>query len=92
MNINNTFEYIASEVLENYDMDYVPTNEPTPTKVKRDYTPTVENIDLIAKYGNKSNAIRALNEQGFTRSQIADKLNIRYQHVRNVLGTELKKK
>jgi len=39
----------------------------------------------------KSSRIRYLNEKGYTRAQIAHILNIRYQHVRNVLITPLKK-
>lgn len=38
----------------------------------------------------KSSKIRYLNEQNYTRSQIATILNIRYQHVRNVLITPIK--
>lgn len=47
-------------------------------------------IDLIKKYGTKSQAIRELNAQGKTRKEIATILNIRYQHVRNVLITPIK--
>lgn len=39
----------------------------------------------------KSSKIRTLYFMGHTRSQIAGMLNIRYQHVRNVLITPLKK-
>lgn len=39
----------------------------------------------------KSSKIRQLSSLGLTRSQIASLLNIRYQHVRNVLVTPLKK-
>jgi energy-converting hydrogenase Eha subunit F len=85
-----SFEYIATKELQDYDFDYIAI--PEPTKAKRDYTPTEESVGLIAKYGNKSQAIRALNKEGYSRSQIANMLNIRYQHVRNVLGQELKKK
>lgn len=46
---------------------------------------------LIAKFGNKSNAIRALNSEGKTRSEIAKLLGIRYQHVNNVLNQVLKR-
>jgi hypothetical protein len=51
--------------------------------------PTAE--ELIAKYGNKSNAIRALAAEGKTRSETAKLLGIRYQHVNNVLGQILKR-
>lgn len=47
--------------------------------------------DLIAKWGNKSKAIRGLTSEGKTRSEVAKLLNIRYQHVRNVLITPIKK-
>lgn len=47
--------------------------------------------DYIRKYGTKSNAIRVLTSQGKTRSEIAKMLNIKYQHVRNVQITPIKK-
>jgi AbrB family looped-hinge helix DNA binding protein len=40
---------------------------------------------LTANLPTKSDKIRALDSSGYTRSEIADFLNIRYQHVRNVL-------
>lgn len=46
---------------------------------------------LIKQFGNKSRAIRSLSADGYTRSQIANALGIRYQHVRNVLQTPVKK-
>lgn len=46
---------------------------------------------LIQQHGSKSNAIRYLASQNYTRSQIAKALGIRYQHVRNVLITPIKK-
>lgn len=47
--------------------------------------------EVIAKFGNKSNAIRALSAEGKTRSEIAKILGIRYQHVNNVLKQVLKR-
>jgi len=47
--------------------------------------------ELIAKLGTKSAAIRYLDGEGWKRGDIARKLGIRYQHVRNVLITPLKK-
>lgn len=47
--------------------------------------------ELIAQYGNKSKAIRALNGEGHKTGEIAKMLDIRYQHVRNVLVTPVKK-
>ena len=46
---------------------------------------------LIKHFQTKSAAIRFLNQSGLSRSEIASKLGIRYQHVRNVLITPLKK-
>jgi 3-methyladenine DNA glycosylase/8-oxoguanine DNA glycosylase len=61
--------------------------------------PTVAQIaqmtsdDLIKTFGNgrKSTTIRYLSTVGFSRSQIAKMLNIRYQHVRNTLTEPMKK-
>jgi hypothetical protein len=47
--------------------------------------------DLITKYGNKSKAIRGLHAEGYEKGDIARALDIRYQHVRNVLSQPLKK-
>jgi DNA-binding NarL/FixJ family response regulator len=47
--------------------------------------------ELIEHYTNKSIAIRELFKRGFERKEIAVLLNIRYQHVRNVLVTPVKK-
>jgi DNA-directed RNA polymerase specialized sigma24 family protein len=40
---------------------------------------------------NKSQVIRYLDANGYSRSAIANFLGVRYQHVRNVLVTPLKK-
>lgn len=50
--------------------------------------------DQIAKMltlTSKSNVIRYLASKSYTRSQIAKMLNIRYQHVKNVLDQECKR-
>lgn len=47
---------------------------------------------LLTELKTKSAVIRALHAKNLSRSEIAKLLNIRYQHVRNVLTTELKKK
>ena len=39
----------------------------------------------------KSSKIRLLDSQGFSRSEISRHMKIRYQHVRNVLITPIKK-
>lgn len=43
-------------------------------------------------FTTKSARIRFLNSLGYSRADIARHMNIRYQHVRNVLITPLKKK
>lgn len=45
---------------------------------------------IVALSGNKSNAIRYLTYLGYSRSEIAKKLNIRYQMVNNILTNEAK--
>lgn len=46
---------------------------------------------LLETYKTKSAAIRAMDQEGMTRSEIAKRLDIRYQHVRNVLITPIKR-
>lgn len=52
--------------------------------------PTKESLVELG-YTNKSSMIRYLDSERYTRSQISTILNIRYQHVRNVLITPLKR-
>ena len=47
---------------------------------------------LVAGHMTKSDKIRALADAGYERADIARYLDIRYQHVRNVLVTPVKKK
>lgn len=47
--------------------------------------------ELIAAFGNKSNAIRGLDALGMKPGPIAKKLGIIYQHARNVLKRPLKR-
>lgn len=47
---------------------------------------------LMKEHKTKSAVIRYLSGTGMSRSNIAKTLGIRYQHVRNVLLTPLKKK
>lgn len=44
----------------------------------------------LVKLPTKSSKIRFLNSLDYSRSEIAVELNIRYQHVRNVLITPIK--
>lgn len=46
---------------------------------------------MLGELGTKSAVIRELSAQGYKRADIAKMLNIRYQHVRNVLTQPLKK-
>lgn len=52
-------------------------------------TPEVQKV--IKDAPTKSAAIRQLHSMGLTRGQIAKAMGIRYQHVRNVLITPLKR-
>lgn len=45
----------------------------------------------LATCSSKSNKIRMLLANGWTRGEVAKRLEIRYQHVRNVELTPLKK-
>lgn len=47
--------------------------------------------ELLASLKTKSAMIRKLHADGWTRSKIAAFMQIRYQHVRNVLTQPLKK-
>lgn len=52
---------------------------------------TTYNLDeLMTTYKTKSSVIRFLSSQGKDRSWISKFMNIRYQHVRNVLTQPLK--
>jgi type II secretory pathway component PulF len=46
---------------------------------------------LMAKHKTKSDAVRYLSGTGMTTGQIAKFMGMRYQHVRNILVTPLKK-
>ena len=48
-------------------------------------------VDTYPKLSTKSARIRAMSSDGVSRADIARALEIRYQHVRNVLVTPLKK-
>lgn len=66
----------------------VETEAATPTTEVKDEKSAAE---LIAEFGTKSNAIRALSASGKPKGEIAKILGIRYQHVRNVLAQPLKR-
>lgn len=59
----------------------------------KNVTVTINPIDSIVTDPNMSTSvkIRSLNDLGMNRSQIAQMLGKRYQHVRNVLITPIKK-
>jgi hypothetical protein len=60
--------------------------QPVVAEVTHAYTGQTP-AEVIKKFGGISQAIRGLNAEGFSRSQIAKILDKRYQHVRNVLIT-----
>ena len=61
----------------------------TKTSIKKEITNDLDKE--LAKLPTTSARIRYLDSTNLTRSQIAKKLDIRYQHVRNVLITPIKK-
>lgn len=61
-----------------------PSTQPTTTK-------SYDLVELKKKLGTKSAMIRYLLADGNTRGQVSKILNIRYQHVRNVEITPIKK-
>lgn len=60
------------------------------TKVEL-YESTESQRKYLELYGTKSNAIRELSKLNMSTGDISRALNIRYQHVRNVLNQKLKK-
>lgn len=60
-------------------------------QIKEVESTTFDSESYIKECGSVSAAIRKLDSEGKTRSQISKMLNKRYQHVRNVLITPLKK-
>jgi hypothetical protein len=55
-------------------------------------TKTTYDLDqLMSVHKTKSSVIRYLSSQGMSRGDISRFMNIRYQHVRNVLTQPLKK-
>lgn len=52
--------------------------------------PSIESLNELG-YKNKSEMIRYLDSEGYGRKDISNHLKIRYQHVRNVLITPLKR-
>lgn len=66
--------------------------QPNEQAVPETAAPQFELPKLMEEHKTKSNVIRFLSGQGWTRSQIASFMGIRYQHVRNVLIQPLKQK
>lgn len=72
----------------------MPDDNPQPVAPKPPQSRPSDDLtteQLIKKYGNKSAAIRALYEQGYTTSEIAKKVDVIYQHARNVILRPLKR-
>lgn len=69
--------------------DLVITNE-DPTKPTIELTQ--EDFDILDRLKTVSNRIRYLDNKGVPRNLIAKLLGKKYQHVRNVLETPLKKR
>lgn len=71
----------------------IPSQTPVvPTPTAGSYkTDGSQSPELVTKFGSVSAAIRALDAEGLERGTIGKILGKRYQHVRNVLITPLKK-
>lgn len=63
----------------------------TNTNTNTESSTAVDIAILMGEFGTKSNVIRHLSSEGYKRADIAKMMNIRYQHVRNVLVQPLKK-
>lgn len=93
-------EAVIEQVMTNtdevkVDVD-VSTEQQTETEeVKKDDEVDLRTLtagDLIAHFGGISKTIRALNDLGWSRGEIAKAIGKKYQHVRNVLITPLTSK
>jgi len=64
------------------------------TEIWKTYEKRTAMMELLKKNEGQSTStkIRALSAAGYPRARIADCLGLRYQHVRNVLESPLKKK
>lgn len=86
-NQTNTAQVETTEI-ENPIMQ-IPSQQPT---VSSEYkTDGSQAPELVQQFGSVSAAIRFLDSKGLERGQIAKIMSRRYQHVRNVLITPLKK-
>ncbi len=68
-----------------------PTPTPTPNAKAEDDILDIKDFDNEIKNLTTSAKVRYLSEKSFSRKQIAEHLGLRYQHVRNVLTTPLKR-
>lgn len=64
----------------------------TDTKIESSDSITESYDELMKQYQTKSNMIRYLYSIGHSKGDISRFMNIRYQHVRNVLLNPIKKK
>jgi hypothetical protein len=62
----------------------------TTTTTTNTKTNPIDLKKLFEQFKTKSAIIRYLTSLGMTRSEVAKTMNIRYQHVRNVLITPVK--
>lgn len=81
------------EVMEESEQPTTPTEVNVPVDEKGRKTSVNLSMEEVEKKGwkNKSQIIRGLDGEGFSRSAIAKFLGIKYQHVRNVLVQPLKR-
>lgn len=84
---SNTAVAIESQVSEEQIIETVAPVETAPAPVQEEY-----NLEqLMSELKTKSATIRFLSSKGWANGKIAKFMGIRYQHVRNVLITPLKK-
>lgn len=90
---NDELEQLVQDIETVNEPETVETVEEKSGKRAKDPARTItkEEQKELDELKSVSAQIRYLDKQGWTRSQIAQGLGKRYQHVRNVLTTELKK-
>lgn len=93
----NKIEQVATEQVEAIEVEQVATEqveqvEPITEQEAIDASVKAMTLEvLMDTLKTKSAVIRHLSAEGMTTGQIAKFMNIRYQHVRNVLITPVKK-
>jgi len=88
---NNKAQVIHDEVINHVEETVVAVVEKKSRKVVEKISMTAAQEEGYKELLTKSAKIRFLASHAFSRGSIAEHLGIRYQHVRNVLETPLKR-